>query len=60
MHRAKKPIEANNYSPLEIEQWSSLMVGALAGPIDSIDDNEERLGQSGSEGWLEAVDAPQD
>ena len=60
MHCAKKPIEANNYSPLEIEQWSSQMVGALAGPIDSIDDNEERLGQSGSEGWLEAVHAPQD
>ena len=61
MHRAKKPIEANNYSPLEIEQWSSLLVGALADPIECIDDdNEERLGQSGSEDWPEVVDAPRD
>ena len=58
---ARLLIEANNYSPLEIEQWSSLLVEALADPIECIDDdNEERLGQSSSEDWPEVVDAPQD
>ena len=53
-------IEANNYSPLERELWSSPLIGTLADPIDTIHDNEERLGQGGSEDWPEAVDAPQD
>ena len=60
MHCAKKPIEANNYSPLERDLWSSPLIGTLADPIDTIHDNEERLGQGGSEDWPEAVDAPQD
>ena len=36
-------------------------MGTSSDPIESInDDNEERLGQSGSEDWPEVVDAPWD